>query len=196
MRNLVFVAIACVLTASCARETAPPVHSTRQPSQMAGVRLVGVSTEIRHYCQIAADQLGRPVPCPSLFPAHPLVPNTELCTGRDQRLGGPGCFRAGAFLMQEVFRGPAAYIGIPDTDGSTSNVGHLNIWSSPEGHIDAAGVGCVERGRTVGTTEILGHSAVWMTCPENTNPPQDSGHIMLQWTEDGSVYAVSLHTDT
>jgi len=196
MRPLIVVAIISLIAYSCTGEPTLPVHATVHSSQVAGVQLVEVGTDIRNYCQIAANQLGRPVPCPSLLPAHPIVPNTELCTGRDQRLGGPGCFRAGAFLMQEVFRGPVTYIGIADTDGSTSNIGHLNIWSSPEGHVHAAGLGCVDRGRMVGTAEVLGHSAVWITCPENTNPPQDSGHIMLQWTEDGTVYAVTLHTDT
>jgi hypothetical protein len=102
----------------------------------------------------------------------------------------------GAFSMQEVFRSPPSYIGIPDTDGSTSNVGHLNIWSSPEAHIYDAGLGCVDRGRTVGATEVLGHSAVWVICPQNMNPPADSGHVILQWSDAGVVNAVSVHTDT
>lgn len=44
--------------------------------------------------------------------------------------------------------------------------------------------------------DVLDHSAVWVICPENKNPPQDSGHLMLQWAEAGMTYAVSLHTDT
>ncbi|MGZ5288803.1 MAG: hypothetical protein ACXWZU_12205 [Actinomycetota bacterium] len=42
----------------------------------------------------------------------------------------------------------------------------------------------------------MGHPAQWVTCPDNRNPPQDSGHVMLEWTEAGIVYAVSVHTDT
>jgi hypothetical protein len=43
--------------------------------------------------------------------------------------------------MQEVFQGPAEYAGMPASDDSISNIGHLNIWSSPIRKIDDAGLG-------------------------------------------------------
>jgi hypothetical protein len=154
---------------------------------LGGVTLVKPTPETLIFCQRAADRLGWPLPCPSLLPAHHLFENTELCKA---------CWRDGLFLIQEVFRGPSSYIGMPQTDGSVSHVGHLNIWSIPRGKLDAAGLGCRARGKTEGTIDVRGEAAQWVTCPADRNPPQDSGHVMLEWSVAGIVYAVSVHTDT
>ncbi|HXF71321.1 MAG TPA: hypothetical protein VNO79_01755 [Actinomycetota bacterium] len=98
--------------------------------------------------------------------------------------------------MQEVFRGPATYSGIPASDGSPSNIGHLNIWSSPVERVDLAGLGCEGHEREVGTTEVAGHPAEWIVCPEDGIPPQDSGHVILRWREGGIMYAVSVHRNS
>jgi hypothetical protein len=50
------------------------------------------------------------------------------------------CLPDGLFLIEEVFRGPTSYVGMPQTDDSVSHVGHLNIWSIPRAKLDAAGV--------------------------------------------------------
>jgi hypothetical protein len=191
-----WLSIIPLVFSACTQASVPPSPTVSTPSQVGGITFVTPSPQMLKFCQIGANQLDRPVPCPGLLPAHHLFRNTELCTGRDQRLGGPGCFRAGAFLIQEVFRGPASYSGIPDSDGSASNIGHLNVWSTSQGTLDAAGVGCAGRGRTVGTAEVASHPAEWISCPEDEDPPQDSGHVVLQWSEAGIVYAISLHTDT
>jgi hypothetical protein len=106
------------------------------------------------------------------------------------------CLPDGLFLIQEVFQGPSSYIGMPQMNGSVSHVGHLNIWSTPRGTLDAAGLGCTARGRTAGTIDMKGNTAHWVTCPADRNPPQDSGHVMLEWSVAGIVYAVSVHTDS
>lgn len=98
--------------------------------------------------------------------------------------------------MQEVFEGPAGYAGMPASDGSISNIGHLNIWSSPIRKIDDAGLGCQGNERTVGTTEVAGQTAEWIVCPENGIPPQDGGHVILEWLDDRVENAVSLHRDS
>jgi len=98
--------------------------------------------------------------------------------------------------MQEVFEGPAEYAGIPASDGSPSNIGHLNIWSSQIGKIDDAGLACQGNERNVGTTEVAGQTAEWIVCPENGIPPQDSGHVILEWREGRIVNAVSVHRDS
>jgi hypothetical protein len=192
---LLWFSIICLVLPACTRASVPQSPLVSTPSQVGGITFVSPSPQMLKFCQIGANQLRRPVPCPGLLPAHPLFRDTELCTGRDQQLGGPGCFRDGAFLIQEVFRGPASYSGIPDSDGAPSNVGHLNVWSTPEGTIHAAGLGCEDRGRTVGTAEVDGLPAVWLSCPEDVDPPQDSGHIVIRWSDAGFVYAVSVHTD-
>jgi hypothetical protein len=152
-----------------------------------GITLLKPKPEILHFCQRAANRLGWPVPCPSLLPAHHLFSNTELCKA---------CLPDGIFLIQEVFQGPPSYVGMPQIDGSVSHVGHLNIWSTLRGTLDAAGLGCTARGRTGGTIEVRGEAAQWVTCPAVRNPPQDSGHVMLEWSVAGIVYAVSVHTDS
>jgi hypothetical protein len=159
------------------------------------VRLEPPSPEILRFCKIAAHELGRPIYCPSLLPANPLLP-AELCRGSDTRLGGQGCFRGGAFLMQEVFEGPSSYEGIPASDESASNIGHLNIWSSDPATIDAARLGCERHGSVVGKGSVRGLPAIWVYCPEGQFPPQDSGHIMLQWLQNGVLCTVSLHSDS
>jgi hypothetical protein len=100
------------------------------------------------------------------------------------------------FAIQEVFHGPPSYIGMPDADGSASDVGHLNIWSIPRGTLETAGLGCTAKGKPAGTIDMNGAAARWIACPAGQDPPQDSGHIVLQWSEKGIVYAVSVHTDT
>lgn len=170
--------------------------SPRTPNEHETVRLVTTRPAVLRFCQIGANQLGRPVPCPTLVPAHPLSPDTELCVGADTQLGGPGCFRGGAFLMQEVFVGPDSYEGLVANDGSVSNIGHMNIWSSEPTIVGEAGLGCRGHGEEVGKTVVRGHPGVWVSCPENRLPPQDSGHVMLQWLDDGILYTVSLHRDS
>jgi hypothetical protein len=190
--------ILLISLALCSPPGAAPSGPTSGPApiESGNIDLVAPAAEILRFCHVAANQLDRAVPCPTLVPAHWLFPHTEVCTGNDQELGGPGCFRGSAFLMQEVFRGPASYSGMPDSDGSPSNIGHLNIWSSPRRTIDTAGLECKAQRRTVGTTEVDGRPAEWVDCPEKGIPPQDSGHIILEWSEQGIVYAVSLHRDS
>jgi hypothetical protein len=148
-----------------------------------GLTLVKPTSEVRRYCQAAADRLDRAILCPSLLPADSLFPST--C-----------CLNESIFLIQEVFQGPPSYVGMPAADGSASDVGHLNIWSIPRGTLDAAGLGCPAKGRLVGTTDVNGAAARWIACPAGSDPPQDSGHILLQWSDSGIVYGVSLHADT
>jgi hypothetical protein len=170
--------------------TAVSIDRTPVPSSstdLGGLALVKPTHETMIFCQRAADRLGWPAPCPSLLPAHNLFSNTELCKV---------CLSDGLFLIQEVFQGSSTYIGMPQTDGSVSHVGHLNIWSIPRGKLDAAGLGCRARGRTAGTVHVRGEVAQWVTCPADRNPPQDSGHVLLKWSVAGIVYAVSVHTDT
>jgi hypothetical protein len=171
---------------SASPDPTPPVSSTpvvSAPANVGGLTMVKPTSEIQRYCQAAANRLDRAVPCPSLMPGDPYFPDT--C-----------CLARSIFLIQEVFQGPPSYVGMPDNDGSASDVGHLNIWSIPSGRLDGAGLGCTARGRTGGTTEVMGNQAQWVTCPDAGDPPQDSGHVMLEWTESGIVYAVSVHTDT
>ena len=148
-----------------------------------GVTLVKPPSEVERYCQATADRLDRAILCPSLLPANPLFPST--C-----------CLNERIFLIQEVFQGPPSYVGMPAGDGSASDVGHLNIWSIPRRTLDTAGLGCTARGRLVGTTDMNGAAARWIACPAGSNPPQDSGHVLLQWSDSGIVYEVSVHTDT
>jgi len=153
------------------------------PENVGGLAMVKPTFRVQRYCQGAANRLDRAVHCPRLMPADPIFP--ETC-----------CLAKSIFLIQEVYQGPSSYGGMPDTDGSTSDVGHLNIWSIPRGELDASGLACTAHGRTDGTIEMMGHEAHWVTCPGTGDPPQDSGHVILEWAEAGIVYAVSVHTDT
>jgi hypothetical protein len=185
--RVAMIALVSALGCTSARpDRTPPVSSTpvvSAPANVGGLTMVKPTSEIQRYCQAAANRLDRAVPCPSLLPADPYFP--ETC-----------CLAKTIFLIQEVFQGPPSYVGMPDNDGPASDVGHLNIWSIPRGRLDAAGLGCTAHGRTGGTIEMMGRPAHWVTCPDNGDPPQDSGHVMLEWTEAGIVYAVSVHTDT
>jgi hypothetical protein len=156
-------------------------------ANVSGVALVKPRSDVSTYCQEAADRLNRPILCPSLLPADPYLPENQPCGV---------CLRQGYFLIDEVFQGPPSYVGMPTAGGSTSGVGHLNIWSSPRGTIDTAGLGCVTKGGPTGTIDLDGTNARWIACPAGRDPPQDSGHIVLQWSDEGIVYAVSVHTDT
>jgi hypothetical protein len=152
-------------------------------TNIGGLTMVKPTSEVVRYCQAAADRLDWAILCPSLLPADPYFPDT--C-----------CLQKGFFLIQEVFSGPPSYVGMPAADGSASPVGHLNIWSIPRSTIDTAGVGCTSNGGPGGTIEMNGAAALWTACPAGRDPPQDSGHILLQWSDGGIIYAVSVHTDT
>jgi hypothetical protein len=156
-------------------------------ANVGNVALVKPRSEISTYCQEAADRLDRPILCPSLLPADPYFPEYELCRV---------CLRQGNFLIDRVFQGSPSYVGMPSADGSASDVGHLNIWSTPRETLDTVGLGCTRGGRPSGTIDLNGTIARWIACPAGRNPPQDSGHIVLQWSAAGIVYAVSLHADT
>ena len=171
----------------CTAEGTIPTSAASSSSTAGVVTLEEPRPEILRFCQRGADRLGWPVPCPGLLPAHHLFANTELC-----RI----CLAKGIFLLEEVFEGPPSYVGMPDMDGSTSNVGHLNIWSVPRERLDAARLGCPARGRAGATVEVGGEVARWVICPAVRDPPQDSGHVMLEWSVGGIVYAVSVHTDS
>ena len=183
------LAIAVVSNAGCtsASSDPTPVMSSGPvvpaSTTIGGVALVTPTSEVERYCQAAADRLDWAILCPSLLPVDPYFPDT--C-----------CLARSIFLIQEVFKGPPSYVGMPDTDGSASDVGHLNIWSIPSGTLDTAGVGCTANGSPGGTIDMNGAAARLIACPAGRNPPQDSGHIVLQWSEAGIVYAVSVHTDT
>ncbi len=153
------------------RSSAP----VRTPVEEGGVSLIPARSGVGRFCQVAADQLHFPIACPTLVPAHALFRGTELCTGKDGRLGGPGCFRGGAFLIQEVFEGPPDYIGMSDSDGLPSNIGHLNVWASPSDNIPQAGLSCSNGESRSSTTQVLGQSVSWILCPEEARPPQDGG---------------------
>jgi hypothetical protein len=157
------------------------------PANVSGVALVKPRSEVSAFCQEAADRLDRPILCPSLLPADPYFPENELCRA---------CLRQGYFLIDEVFQGPPSYVGMPAADGSASAVGHLNIWSTPRGTLDTVGFGCIAKGRPSETIDLNGTTARWIACPAGSDPPQDSGHIVLQSSDVGIVYAVSVHTDT
>ena len=152
-----------------------------------GVTLVKPRSEVSTYCHIAADRLDRPIGCPSLLPADPYFPENQPCKV---------CLRQGFFLIDEVFQGPPSYVGMPAADGSASEVGHLNVWSIARGSLHTDGLGCAGRGRSSETIDLNGMTAQWIACPAGRDPPQDSGHIVLQWSDAGVIYAVSVHTDT
>lgn len=192
---LVVAAIACTPEGHPVATPSPLVSPSASALRVEGVRLVPVRPEVAEFCSVAARELGLTIACPTVLPSRPLFRGTELCTGTDDRLGGRGCFRGGAFIIQETFEGPLSYEGILASDGS-SNIGHLNVWASPSGAIDEAGVGCSEHGRIEGMTRVAGREASWILCPEDATPAQDSGHVVLEWVVGAVTYAVSLHTDT
>jgi hypothetical protein len=155
-------------------------------ANLSGLALVKPRSEVSTYCQDAADRLDRPILCPSLLPSDPYFPENQLCRV---------CLRQGYFAIDEVFQGPPSYVGMPAADGSASDVGHLDIWSTPSETLDTVGLGCT-KGRPSETIDLNGTTARWIACPAGRNPPQDSGHIVLQWSDAGIVSAVSMHTDT
>lgn len=189
-RRLVVVLLLAQLATSGCTAATPPSESPSPSSSIGevvvgGVRLAPVSDETLSFCEAAASRLGRDVLCPTLLPSSHLFPETELCEG---------CLREGRFGISQEFNGPPGYVGVPDTGGSPSEVGHLNIWSIPVGKFAASGLGC-PAGTTDGIEDLGGVVAEWVVCPSNSQRLQDSGHVLLQWSDDGVLSAVSIHTD-
>jgi hypothetical protein len=191
-RLAVAIALAVLGLSGCEQSPSVGISDHTQVSSSAtssaatsagGVDLVKPSSRLLRYCQAAANRLDWQILCPSLLPADPYFPGT--C-----------CLNKRIFLIQEVFQGPPSYVGMPNADGSAGDVGHINSWSIPREALDSSGLGCVEKGKWGGAIDLNGTAAEWTVCPAGRDPPQDSGHIMLQWSNAGVVYAVSAHTDT
>jgi hypothetical protein len=83
---------------------------------------------------------------------------------------------------------PRGYIGEPGEGG-----GHFTIWASPPRLIRDGYVGCTD-GRILRHLPIAGLQMTSIYCPPGSE--LDSGHVLLEWSSEGWVYALSLHSNT
>ncbi len=142
-----------------------------------GVYLIAAPAGVHAYCKRAAQRFKRTILCPRLLPAS-LTPGT--CEG-------PGCFFRGRFIIDGNFPAPSNYVGLGRGGG------HLSIWSGPAVLLREGDLGCPwARARTPVT--FSGRRAEWIACP--TGSAVNSGHVILQWQQQGVVTGVSLHGHT
>jgi hypothetical protein len=107
----------------------------------------------------------------------------------DGRLMGRGCVH-GVFTLEEHFRGPVSYEGVPGANGSTS-LGHLVFWASESDAERGVFAGCPSALGAV-TTSVGAEPASWYRCGGGIH----SGHVMLVWQRKHRTYAVSAHGQT
>ncbi len=94
----------------------------------------------------------------------------------------------GTFSITGEFPAPKSYIGVPG-----DSAGHFTVWASPPKLIRKGYVGCTT-GKTFGHVIIARLHMQWVNCPAGST--LDSGHVLLEWSQDTWVYVLSLHSDT
>jgi len=102
---------------------------------------------------------------------------------------GRGCAH-GVFTLEEHFRGPAGYAGVPGAHGPTP-LGHLVIWAADDRESSGAVAGCPSA-QIAGASNVNGRIAHWYRCQGGVH----SGHVMLVWRRSHTTYSVSAHGQT
>ena len=139
------------------------------------IPLAASPAKLRTGCRRAARRLDVAIYCPTRVPVRwsPL----RVCAGCNGTFSATGWFPA-----------PRGYVGQPG-----ESTGHFTVWAAPPAKIRQGYVGCLNGTRSR-STRVGGHTAVWVVCPPGST--LDGGHILLRWSQNGWLYAVSLHTDT
>lgn len=148
-----------------------------------GVYLAPTDRAFRSRCQLAANQLGFPVPCPGLLPTR--SPGTAPPRVCERRYPYP-CRQGLPFgLSHAGFQVPPGYLGV-----DKQPQGSLEISASPARKSTAAinrGVAC-ETERRIATVRVQGSRAVLVGCPGWSS----SGQVTLRWSQSGVLISVSL----
>ena len=147
-----------------------PAHASR-----VRIALAPSPAVLRTGCLRAARRLNVPIYCPTSVPAG--WSPAHLCSGCNVTFSATGWFPA-----------PAGYVSQPG-----EKTGHFTVWAAPLAKVREGYVGCVNGTRSR-PTRVGGHAAVWVVCPPGST--LDGGHVLLRWSRDGWLYAVSLHADT
>jgi hypothetical protein len=126
-------------------------------------------------CSTAARRLKVAIYCPTRVPGHWTV--AHVCAGCN-----------GTFSATGWFPTPAAYVGQPG-----EHTGHFTVWAARPRKVREGFVGC-PNGKRARPTRVAGRNAAWVTCPSGST--LDGGHVLLQWSRHGWLYAISLHADT
>ena len=150
------------------------VSASARPARVR-IALAPSPAMLRTGCRRAARRLTIAIYCPTSVPAGWSA--AHVCAGCNGTFSATGWFPA-----------PAGYIGQPG-----EKTGHFTVWAAPPAKVREGYVGCVNGTRSR-PTRVGGHAAVWVVCPPGST--LDGGHVLLRWSRDGWLYAVSIHTDT
>ena len=126
-------------------------------------------------CRTAARRLKVAIFCPTRVPRRWTV--AHVCAGCNGTFSATGWFPA-----------PTGYVGQPG-----ERTGHFTVWAARPRKVREGFVGCLN-GKRARPTRVAGHNVAWVTCPPGST--LDGGHVLLQWSRQGWLYAVSLHADT
>lgn len=150
----------------------------------AGGRLIGgiylVPVDLRASCATAARSLRIEVACPGILPAHSAIQSYPEKASNGWR----------DFAIESIFPGPPGYVGAANMSVPGKPIGHMWVESYRGPSLEAQ---CYD-GRVVGHLSFRGRPARWIACPEAM--ANDGGHIVLQWTQGGIRYDVSIHGHT
>ncbi len=143
-------------------------------SSVNGIRLVPASRAIHIGCAEAAAKLKTAIYCPTRVPAR-WVP--RFCVGCNGTFSATGWFPA-----------PKGYRGQPG-----ESTGHFTVWAARPRFIREGYVGCSD-GTISGHVLVARVRMTWVVCPKGST--LDSGHVLLRWSRDGWIYALSLHSNS
>ena len=165
----------CTLSSMCAVGLiASGVASVGAAAGRDTVHLVPAPTALVRGCTDAARHLEVAVQCPTRVPRGW---RPRVCAGCNGTFSATGWFPA-----------PRAYVGQPG-----EATGHFTVWAAPPRRIQQGYVGCV-RGRALQRTRVRGVTMTFVTCPPGSS--LDSGHVLLRWSREGWLRALSLHGNT
>lgn len=155
---------------------------------VAGVELVPAEAALRASCSRAAALLGFAVPCPGLLIAHRAAVG-EGCP--DQHVTHPDCLEDES-AQDPPLPAPLAAFTYVQNDVVLDGAYHLYVVGVREtSRLAPYRTGCIGPEVTQAGPELSGTTSTWVECPDGT--AMNSGHVLLRWSRDAVVYAVSLH---
>lgn len=147
------------------------------PLVVDGVRLMRAPPQVHRACLRAARRLHVVIYCPTLVPPK-WGTRMQVCAGCN-----------GTFSSTGSFHGPHGYVGTRDSPGW----GHFTMWAAPHRLINQGYVGCTD-GKRLSQETIDGRRTRLISCPAGSE--LDSGHVLVEWSDQGWIYALSLHGNT
>jgi hypothetical protein len=191
MRAIGLILVVLVAACSSQNNTARTVPGS---ATVAGILLVPAERSLREACARAAAVGGFTVPCPRLIIQH-RAPEGEGCPTKDLAYaGGKDCLEDSAAGSSTA---PSRRDAFTYLQNDIVLDGALHLWIvgvKADSRLAPFRTGCVGSERSELGPDLGGVPTMWVECSDGGS--MHSGHVLLRWSKDSVIYAVSLHGHT